>query len=64
VNLVPERGRGGNPSASERREVQIFDITMAEIEAIAEPDCVGDDVGWESVALLGFHQGILPVEGI
>jgi hypothetical protein len=32
---------------------------VTEIEAIAEPDCVGDDVGWESVAPVGIHSPIL-----
>ena len=39
----------------------IFDITVAQIEWIVEPDCVGDDVGWESVALLDLHSAILPI---
>lgn len=45
---------------------QIFDIAVAEVEveAIVEPDCVTDDVGWESVAFVYIHSPILPVEGI
>jgi hypothetical protein len=34
---------------------EIFDISMAEIEAIAEPDCVGDDIWWEPMALISVH---------
>jgi hypothetical protein len=37
----------------------IFNIAMAEIESIAEPDCVADDIWRESVALVGIHQPIL-----
>ena len=32
---------------------------MSEVEAIVEPDCITDDVGWKSVALIGIHQLIL-----
>lgn len=28
---------------------QIFDIAMAEVEPVVQPDCVGDDIGRESV---------------
>jgi hypothetical protein len=36
---------------------------MAEIEAVVEPDCVGDDVGWEAVSLISIHSLILSVTG-
>ena len=38
---------------------EIFDITMAEIEAIVEPDSVADDIGWEPVTLEGSHHRII-----
>jgi len=38
---------------------QVFDIAMAEIEPVVEPDGITDDVGWKSVALIGIHQLIL-----
>lgn len=28
---------------------------MAEVEFVVEPDCVGDDIGWESVVLIAIH---------
>ena len=34
---------------------------MAQIESIVEPDCIGDDVGWESVALVCIHAPILSI---
>jgi hypothetical protein len=40
---------------------QIFDISVAEIEAVVEPDGVADDSGRESVA---FHLSILPATAI
>jgi hypothetical protein len=39
---------------------QVFDISMAQIEAIVEPDSVGDDVGRESVSFVCIHTPILP----
>lgn len=42
---------------------QVFNITMAEIEAIVEPDGVGNDVGWESVTPINVHAPILAVSG-
>jgi len=40
---------------------KIFDISMAQVEAIVEPDRVTDDVGWESVALVGIHPPIVSI---
>ena len=40
---------------------QIFDITMAEIEAIVEPDGVTDDISRESVSFVGIHGPILSI---
>ena len=39
---------------------EIFNIAMAEIESVVEPDCVGNNVGWESVAFVSVHGPILP----
>ena len=38
---------------------EVFYIAMAEIEAIVEPDGIGNDVSWESVALICVHPSIL-----
>ena len=40
---------------------EIFDITVAEIETIVEPDGTGNDIGWESVALISIHGAILAI---
>jgi len=36
---------------------------MAEIKSIAEPDGVGDDIGRESMALVGIHGAIVAISG-
>ena len=38
---------------------EIFNVTMAEVETIIEPDGITDDVGWESVTLVCIHRPIL-----
>ena len=38
---------------------QILDITIAQIEAMVEPDRVTDDVGRKSVTLIGIHHRII-----
>ena len=38
---------------------KIFNITVAQVEAIIEPDCVADDVQWESVTFISSHNPIL-----
>ena len=38
---------------------QIFDISVAQVESVVEPDGIADDVRWESVALVGVHGLIL-----
>ena len=40
---------------------QIFHITVAQIEALVEPDSVGNYIGWESVAFVGVHGPILAI---
>jgi hypothetical protein len=34
---------------------------VAEIETIVQPDCVADDVRWESMALVCIHEPILSI---
>ena len=46
----------GDPSFSQ----QVFDVAVAQIEAIVEPDGVGNNVWWESVAFVGVHLPSLP----
>ncbi len=45
----------GDASLSE----QIFDVSVAEIEVIAEPDGVTDNIGWESVTFISIHRLIV-----
>jgi len=55
---TPETDRfatDGDTSLSEK----IFDISMAQVETIVEPDRVADDIGWEPVALIGVHGSIV-----
>jgi hypothetical protein len=40
---------------------EVFDISMAEIDSIVEPDSIGNDVGREAVALVCIHRRILVV---
>lgn len=40
---------------------EIFDITATQVEAIVEPDRVGNDVGKESVAFVRIHARILAI---
>jgi hypothetical protein len=40
---------------------QIFDITMAEIKSVVEPDSIGNDVERESVAFVCIHLPILAI---
>ena len=40
---------------------EVFDITMAEIESVVAPNSVGNDIGWESVALVSIHPPILAI---
>jgi len=43
---------------------KVFDISMAEIEAVLKPDSIGNDVGWESMAFVYVHSPILSVTAI
>lgn len=38
---------------------EVFDIAVTQIEAIVQPDCVADYVGWEPMALIRIHPSIL-----
>ena len=44
---------------------QSFDIVMAEIEPVVQPDGVGDDLGWEAMATVqrgvDGHRPMLPL---
>ena len=40
---------------------QIFNISVAQIEAIIKPDSVGDNIWRESVAFIGIHRLILAI---
>ena len=40
---------------------EIFDIAVAQVETIVKPDCVGDDIWWESVAFACTHVPILSI---
>jgi hypothetical protein len=40
---------------------KVFDISVAQIEAIIEPDSVADDIGWKSVAFICIHLPILAI---
>jgi hypothetical protein len=40
---------------------EIFDIAVAQIEKIVEPDSVGKDIGWESMAFICVHGPRLPI---
>ena len=45
----------GYPAFSE----QIFDVTVTQVEAIVEPDGIGNDIWRESAAFVGIHPPIL-----
>ena len=40
---------------------KIFDVSVAEIETIVEPDGVGNDLRWESVTYMCIQWSILPI---
>jgi hypothetical protein len=40
---------------------QIFDIPVAQVDAIVEPDSIGDNIRRESVAFIGVHGPILAI---
>jgi len=56
---LPWRQADGEASLSQ----QIFDISVAQVEPMAEPDSVTDDVWREAVAFVGIHAPILAISG-
>ena len=57
---TPEAYRfSGHSDASLGKKV--FNITMAEVKSVVEPDCVGDDVRRESVTFICAHPLILTI---
>ncbi len=40
---------------------EVFNVPVAQIEAVVEPDCVADDVWWKSMAFVGIHVPILAI---
>ena len=40
---------------------EIFDVSMAKIESVVQPDCAGNNVGRELVPFVGAHGPILPI---
>ena len=55
---APEADRfaaNSDPSFGE----QIFNIAMAEVESIVEPDYIADDIRWEPVAFVCSHRQII-----
>jgi hypothetical protein len=35
---------------------QVFNIAMAEVKSVVQPDGVRNDIGWESMAFVGIHS--------
>ncbi|MFT4873377.1 hypothetical protein [Congregibacter sp.] len=44
--------------------LQVFNVSMAKVETIVEPDGVGNDVWWESVALVCIHRRIISFQRV
>ena len=40
---------------------KIFNISVAEVESKVQPNGIGNDIGWESMALICIHPQILPI---
>jgi hypothetical protein len=38
---------------------KVFDILVAEIESIVEPNYLGNDIWWEAVTLVSIHRPII-----
>ena len=50
------------PRSARRSSMEWSGISaVAEIEAVVQPDSVGDDVRWESVSFICVHSPILPI---
>ena len=59
---APKTDRFAADSNASLRQ-KIFDIPMAEIKAIVEPDGVRNDIWRESMTLVCVHEPILPIFG-
>ena len=42
-----------------RAAMYVFNIPMTEIESEAQPDGIGNDIGWEAVAIVDIHTPIV-----
>jgi len=42
---------------------KVFNIAVTPIKAIVQPDCVADDIWWESVTLIVIHSPIPAISG-
>jgi len=40
---------------------QVFDISMAQVESVVEPDSIGNDIWRESMTPVGIHGPILAI---
>jgi hypothetical protein len=60
VLWVPETYRFPTDSDTPLCE-QIFNIPVAELKSVVEPDCVENDIQRESMSFVGVHPSILPV---
>ena len=58
-NLIHQRRIDSRADDDAALGQEIFDISMAQIESIVEPDGVGDDIGRKSVALISIHRQII-----
>jgi hypothetical protein len=60
---VPEANRlSGHGDAAFGEK--IFNIAETEIEAIVEPDGVGNDAGWKAIAFICIHPPILSISAL
>jgi hypothetical protein len=55
---IPQANRFSADSDTPFSE-EIFDIPVAEVEAIVQPNCIADDIGWEPVSFVCIHPPIL-----
>ncbi len=53
--MVGEFGAGGVVETANKLSQQIFNIAVAEIEFVVEPDGVADDIWRETVAFISIH---------
>jgi hypothetical protein len=40
---------------------EVFDIAVAKVETVVQPDSIADDVGWKSMTLVCIHGQVLAV---